>query len=40
MTEQEAIEQLEFDRNMMLFDPATGETIEPEILEKPNRLKL
>lgn len=33
MTEQEAIQQLEFDRAMILFDPSTGETIEPEMLK-------
>ena len=33
MTEKEAIQQLEFDREMILFDPLTGETIEPEMLK-------
>ena len=33
MTENEAIQQLEFDRAMALFDPATGEVIKPEILK-------
>lgn len=33
MTEKEAIQQLEFDWEMILFDPLTGETIEPEMLK-------
>lgn len=32
----EAIQQLEFDRAMILFDSSTGETIEPEILKLLN----
>lgn len=36
MTEKEAIQQLEFDREMILFDASTGETIEPEILKLLN----
>lgn len=36
MTEKEAIKQLEFDREMILFDPLTGETIEPEMLKLIN----
>ena len=30
---EKAIEQLEFDRAMILFDPTTGEEIMPEILK-------
>ena len=37
MTENEAIQQLEFDRAMALFDPATGEVIKPEILKALNK---
>ncbi len=33
MTEKEAIQQLAFDREMILFDALTGETIEPEMLK-------
>lgn len=33
---EEAIEQLEFDRDMILFDPTTGEKITPEILKELN----
>lgn len=36
MTEKEAIRQLEFDREMILFDSSTGKTIEPEILKLIN----
>lgn len=33
---EKAIEQLEFDRAMILFDPTTGEEIMPEILKALN----
>lgn len=33
MTEKEAIQQLEFDRAMILFNSLTGETMEPEMLK-------
>lgn len=33
---EKAIEQLEFDRTMILFDPTTGEEIMPEILKALN----
>lgn len=37
MTPEEAINQLEFDRAMILFDPTTGEEITPEILKALNK---
>lgn len=37
MTIEEAIQQLEFDREMILFDPTTGETITPEVLKIGNQ---
>lgn len=37
MTENEAIRQLEFDQEMILFDPTTGETITPELLKIGNQ---
>ena len=37
MTPEEAIQQLEFDRAMILFDPTTGEEITPEILKALNK---
>lgn len=37
MTVNEAIQQLEFDREMILFDPATGEVTTPEILKALNK---
>lgn len=39
MTEKEAIEQLKFEREMILFDPSTGESYEPvelKIINKDN----
>ena len=39
MTNNEAIQHLEFDRAMMLFDPATGEVITPEILKALSKEK-
>lgn len=37
MTPEEAINQLEFDRAMMLFDPMTGEEITLEVLKAINK---
>ncbi|OUQ43036.1 hypothetical protein B5E64_15335 [Drancourtella sp. An12] len=37
MTIEEAIQQLEFDREMILFDLTTGETITPEVLKIGNQ---
>ena len=37
MTPEEAIQQLEFDRAMILFDSTTGEEITPEILKALNK---
>lgn len=37
MTPEEAIKQLEFDRDMILFDPSTGEEITPEMLKLINK---
>lgn len=37
MTPEEAINQLKFDQAMILFDPATGEVITPEILKALNK---
>ena len=37
MTEHEAIQQLEFDRAMILFNAATGEEIAPEVLITINK---
>ena len=37
MTPEEAIQQLEFDRDMILFDSLTGEEITPEILKLINK---
>ena len=37
MTIEEAIQQSEFDREMILFDPTTGETITPEVLKIGNQ---
>ena len=37
MTSEEAIQQLEFDRAMMLFDSLTGEEITPEMLKLINK---
>ena len=38
MTENEAIQQLEFDRAMILFDATTGEEITLEILKMLNEV--
>ena len=37
MTSEEAIQQLEFDRAMILFDSLTGEEITPEMLKLINK---
>ena len=37
MTPEEAIKQLEFDRDMILFDPTTGEEITLEVLKSINK---
>lgn len=37
MTPEEAIQQLEFDRAMILFDSLTGEEITPEMLKLINK---
>ena len=37
MTVEEAIKQFEFDRDMILFDPSTGEEISPEMLKLINK---
>ena len=36
MSPQEAIVQLEFDRDMILFDPSTGEELTPELVKVQN----
>ena len=37
MTEKEAIQQLEFDREMILFDPTTGENMTLEVVKALNK---